>query len=381
MKLSGRSDIEALTRFEGNGDLVASFYLDTDKSRMTRKEIQLSLKNLLAAANTQMEGLDAGKGKKESLCRDLDLISDFCSRTLGALNAPGLAAFSCARRNFWHALELPHGPRNRVIFDTTFYVRPLSAILERYSRICILLLGRREAKWYEVAMGEIRPLESLTSDVPGKVKEGGFEGNESRRIERHLEARVHDHFKKAAQMTFDLFRKHGFDWLFLGYEDNHHADFEAQLHSYLREKIKGRLKSRVGDPPTRILSEALEIETRLKKDEETETVQKLIAELERGGLACSGLRETLHRLNQFETQTLVVTHNFSKAGRICPSHKFLYVDELKCPVCQKKTDVLPDVIDEAIETSLKRNCAVKHITPPSKLDRYGHIGAFLKYKV
>jgi peptide subunit release factor 1 (eRF1) len=381
MKLSGRSDIEALTRFKGNGDLVASFYLDTDKSRMTRKEIQLSLKNLLAAASTQMEGMDAGKEKKESLGRDLDLISDFCSRSLGTLSAPGLAAFSCARRNFWHALELPHGPRNRVIFDTTFYVRPLSAILERYSRICILLLGRREAKWYEVAMGEIRALESLTSNVPGKVKEGGYEGTESKRIERHLEARVHDHFKKAAQMTFDLFRKHGFDWLFLGYEDNHHADFEAQLHSYLREKIGGRLKSRVGDSATRILAEALEIETRLKKDEETETVQRLIAELERGGLACSGLRETLRRLNQFETQTLVVTHNFSKPGRICPSHKFLYVDELKCPVCQKKTDVLPDVIDEAIETSLKRNCAVKHITPPSKLDRYGHIGAFLKYKV
>jgi len=29
---------------------------------------------------------------------------------------------------------------------------------------------------------------------------------------------------------------------------------------------------------------------------------------------------------------------------------------------------------------LKRAGTVKHITPPSKLDRYGHIGAFLKYK-
>jgi peptide subunit release factor 1 (eRF1) len=381
MKFSGRTDIEALTKFKGNGDIVASFYLDTDKSRMSRKEIQLSLKNLLAAANTQVEGLDAAKEKKESLCRDLELISDFCSRSLGVLNAPGLAAFSCARRNFWHTLELPHGPRNRIIFDTTFYVRPLSAILDRYSRIGLLLLGRREAKWYEVAMGEIRPLESLTSNVPGKVKEGGYEGNESKRIERHLEARVHDHFKKAAQMTFDLFRKHGFDWLLLGYEDNHHADFEGLLHNYLRERIKGRLKSRVGDPPTKILEEALGIEARLKKDEETETVQRLIAELERGGLACSGLRETLNRLNLFETQTLVVTHNFSKPGRICPSHKFLYVDELKCPVCQKKTEALPDVVDEAIEISLKRNCPVKHISPPSRLDRYGHIGAFLKYKV
>jgi peptide chain release factor subunit 1 len=380
MKLSGRSEIETLTRFKGRDDLVTSFYLDTDKSRMTKKEIQVSLKNLLTAARLQVEATDAGKEKKDSLCHDLDLIADHCSQHLASLNAPGLALFSCSRRDFWYPLELPHGPRNRIIFDSTFYVRPLAAIMDKYSRVCILLLGRREARWYEVMMGEIRPLEGLTSDVPGKVKEGGFEGTASKRIERHLDARLHDHFKKSAQMTFDLFKKHGFDWLFIGYEDNHHLDFESHLHNYLREKIKGRMKSRVGDPTAKVLKEALELEILVKKAGEEETVQKLIAELERGGRACSGLRDTLHRLNQFEVQSLVVTHNFSKQGRICPTHKFFYVDELQCPACQKKTDILLDVIDEAIETALKRNCGVKQITPPSKLDRYGHIGAFLKYK-
>jgi plasmid rolling circle replication initiator protein Rep len=54
--------------------------------------------------------------------------------------------------------------------------------------------------------------------------------------------------------------------------------------------------------------------------------------------------------------------------------------ELKCPICDKKTEIVQDVVDEAIETVLKRGGMVKHITPPSKLDRYGEIGAFLKYK-
>jgi peptide subunit release factor 1 (eRF1) len=381
MKLSGRSDIEALTGFKGRDDLVTSFYLDTDKSRLNRKEIQVSLKNLLTAARLQIVSMDASKEKKESLGRDLDLIAEHCSQHLGAMNASGLALFSCNRRKFWLPLELPHGPRNRVIIDTTFYVRPLDAILDKYSRICVLLLGRREAKWSEVVMGEIRPLEQLSSDVPGKVKEGGFEGTSAKHIERHIDARLHDHFKKAAQMTFDLFKKHNFDWLFVGYEDNHHIDFESLLHSYLKEKIKGRMRSRPGDAPAKVLKEALELENQIKKAEEEATVQKLIAELERGGRASSGLKDTLASLNRFELQTLVVTHNFSKQGRICPTHKYLYVDELKCPVCEKKTDILVDVIDEAIETALKRSCGVKHITSPSKLDRYGQIGAFLKYKV
>jgi peptide chain release factor subunit 1 len=381
MKLSGRSEIERLTKFKGRDELVTSLYLDTDKSRQSKKEIQVSLKNLLSGARLQMESMDPGKDKKDSLSRDLDLIAAHCSRHLDSLNAPGLALFSCSRQNFWLPLELPHGPRNRIIFDSTFYVRPLDMIIDKYSRICVLLLGRREARWYEVMMGDIKPLESLTSDVPARIREGGFEGTESKRIERHLDARLHEHFKKIAQQTFDLFKKHGFDWLLLACEDNHHVDFESHLHNYLKERIKGRMKSRVSDPPAKVLKEALDIEGQAKKAEEEETVQKLTAELERGGRACSGLRETLQCLNLFEIQSLVVTHNFSKQGRICPMHQFLYVDEPQCPVCQKKTDVLLDVIDEAIETALKRGCTVKHITPPSRLDRYGHIGAFLKYKV
>jgi hypothetical protein len=38
-------------------------------------------------------------------------------------------------------------------------------------------------------------------------------------------------------------------------------------------------------------------------------------------------------------------------------------------------------VDEAIETAAKRSCAVRQVSPPTKLDRFGSIGAFLKYKL
>jgi len=380
MKFQGRSQIEALAKFKSQGDLVTSFFLDTDKSRQNKKEILLTLKNLLNDAKARACGLAAGKEKTESLIRDLDIIADYAGQAVASSNSAGLAAFSCSQQKFWQPLELPHGPRNRVIFDANFYVRPLVAILEKYSPICVQLISRRQARWYGVSMGEIKLLGELQSDVPSRIREGGFEGTEAKKIERHLDARLQDHFKRTAKKAFDLSRQYPFEWLFIGCEDNHGADFEAHLHSYLREKIKAHIKSRLNDSPAKILQEVLEVEVRLKKAEEEETVQRLVAEIERGGLAASGLRDTVHRLNQFEVQSLVVTHNFSKPGRICPTHKILYLDELKCPVCDKKTDVVQDVVDEAIETVLKRGGTVKQVTPPSKLDRYGHIGAFLKYK-
>ncbi len=380
MKLTDRSQIKDLARLKSRGFLATSFFLDNDKSRLSRKEIHVSLKNLLSDGRSRWEALDAAKGKKDSLARDLDRIGDFLNKSLSSLNSPGLAVFSSSGLGFWEVYELPHGPRNRLVFDGNFYLRPLSAVLDRYHEICALVLGRREARWYGVFAGEIRELAHLESDVPGKVREGGFEGTEAKRIERHINAHLQEHFKKAAEITFDLSKKKPFDWLLIGSEDNHTGDIEAHLHRYLRDKLKGRLKARVSDSPSKILKLVLEAEGGLKKVEETQTVEKLVAVLEKGGLACSGLKDTLRSLNAFEVQSLVVTHQYAKPGRLCPTHKFLYVDEQKCPACQKRTEIVPDIIDEAIESAYKRGCPVKHVSPPSKLDRYGHIGAFLKYK-
>lgn len=380
MRFAGRSQIESLAKFRSQGFLSTSFFLDADKSRLTKKEITVSAKNLITDGKARIEALDAGKDKKESLARDLNLIQETCLRTLGSPATPGLAVFSCSRQGFSDVLELPHGPRNRLIFDTNFYVRPLSAILDKFSRICAFLISRRQASWYEVFMGQIAHLNSLMSDVPGQVREGGFEGYNSKRIERHIDAHLQSHFKKCAQTTFDFFKSNGFDWLFLGCEDSLFPTLEPLLHTYLKGKLRARLKSKPGDSPAKILKEAVELEAAVKKTEEGELLKRLIAEVERGGLACSGLKETLKRLNQFEVQTLVVTHSFSKEGRACPVCRFLYVDELICPVCQKKTEPVMDVVDEAIESAVEKNCPVKHIDLPSKLDRYGKIGAFLKYK-
>jgi peptide subunit release factor 1 (eRF1) len=381
MIITGRAQVETLSKFDGGGFPATSFYLDTDKGRLSKKEIAVSLKGLLQEGRNRLEASDLPRDKKESLAGDLEAIAAFGAQSLSSLNAAGLAIFSCSRKGFLQVLELPHGPRNRIVFDQNFYVRPLLAILEKYRRICVLLLSRREARLYEVHMGAIRPLESLTSDVPGRVKDAGFEGSASRRMERNLEVHVLEHFKKASQHAFDLFRKGLFDWLFLGCEDDSNPHAETVLHPYLKERLKAHLKVKTTDPPAKVLQAVLELEDRMNLEEEVEVVARLISELERGGKACSGIKETLQRLNQFEVQSLVVTHNFSRVGHVCRNEKFLYLDEEVCPVCLKKTVPVTDIIDEAIETAAKRSCSVRQVAEPTKLDRYGKIGAFLKYKI
>jgi len=380
MKLSSRKQIASLAKFRSDRFLTTSFYLNTDKSSLTKKQILLSLKNLLNTNKAVLENMNVSKNKRESLLLDLEKISRFCKENINSHSQKGLAAFSCSKENFWESFDLPSPPRNRLIFDQNPYVRPLSAILNEFRKICLLTIDRKESKWYELFMGELSELDHTTGDVPSKVREGGWEGYESKRIERHIATHLHDYFKRSAQMTFDLFKKNNFDWLFLGCMDEYCKEFEPLLHPYVKERLKVRLKSKPSDSPSKILSEASALEKKLRDKEESELLNRFISELEKGGLATSGLKNTLRSLNRGEVQTLLITRHLSKPGKICPKCGFLFPDEIKCPSCQRKTEPLMDVIDEAVESAMDKKSQVIHIDPPSKLSHYGNIGACLRYK-
>jgi peptide subunit release factor 1 (eRF1) len=379
MKLSSRKQIQELARFKGGNLSVTSFYLDTDKSRLTKKEIAVSFKNLLSEGRARLESLDADKSRKDSLSGDLDLIGRFGAQDLPLYSFPGLAIFSCSGADFWQVLSLPRAPRNHVFFDRYPYVRPLSSILDEYRHICAFILERQQARWYDVFMGEIALLEKMASDVPSRVKEGGWQGYESKRIERHIDAHLHEHFKKACQKTFELFKEHQFDWLFLGCKEEYRSDIEPLLHPYLKERLKAWLKANSSDSEDKILKQALEAEKKLKAEEEVALVQALVTEIEKGGRAISGIRAVLDKLNIAEVQTLVVTRNFAKEGRACPKCRFLYLSEARCPTCQIKTEKIQDIVHESVHAAMDKKGQVRYISPPSKLDRFGKIGAFLRF--
>jgi peptide subunit release factor 1 (eRF1) len=380
MKLLSRDQIESLAKFRSNSLLTTSFYFDTSKNKLTMKEIRLSLKNLINTNKSRLEAMKLSKVKRESLHQDLKRIQEYCDQNLNSYSHAGLAIFSCSEKQFWQVYDLVNSPKNMIVFDHNPYVRPLSAIINEYHRICVLTLDRKEAKWYDIFMGEISLLQNQESDVPSKVREGGWEGYESKRIERHIASRLHNHFNNAAKLTFDLYNAKKFDWLFLGCSDEYYKDLIPLLHPYIKKRLRGRIKVKPGDSSNTIIQKALPLKQKLKNQERNETLQNFITELNKNGLAVSGLKNTLRRLNRGEVQTLLITRQFSKPGRYCEHCDFLFVDEARCPACQRKTTPLVDIIDEAVEAAIEKGGRVVHLLPPSGLKKYGDIGALLRYK-
>jgi len=380
MKLKSREQIESLSQFDNRDLLTTSLFLDTSKNRLTKKEIKLGLKNLLNNGKLKIDGSALAKTQKDSLLKDLEKIKKLCSEQLVTYNHVGLAIFSCSGGNFWQVYNLVKSPRNMIVFDHDPYVRPLSAVINEYHRVCILVFDRKEAKWYDLYMGELLLLDSFEGDVPSRIREGGREGYSSKRIERHMISRFHEFLKKTAKKTSALMKSNHSEWLFIGTKDEYMAEFEPLLHPYLKQKMKARIKLKPADSKAKVKQTALALKDRLKKEEKDNIVLQFVNEQQKKGLAVSGLKNTLRKLNRGEIQTLLVTRHFSQAGKSCPKCGFLFVDEVKCPSCQVKTKSRIDIIDEAVEAALNTSCQVQHMNPPSPLDKFGGIGAFLRYK-
>jgi len=380
MKLLNREQIESLTDINFKDRMITSFFLDTSKNRLTRKEIQRGVKTLLNTARLRLDGMDLDKAVKESMLADLENIREFCGRTLPSYSEVGLSIFSCSGEKFWREFNLVKSPRNLVVFDFNPYVRPLSAILEEYHRVCTLILDRKQARWYDIYMGEIFPVDTLESDVPSRIREGGWEGYSSKRIERHAASRLRDFLKQSVKRTFEIMNENRFEWLFIGCRDEIFQELEPLLHPYLKQRFKARLKVGISDPPDRILKIALEMKNRLKREEKEDLVLRFIKELEKNGLAVSGLRTTLQSLNRGKLQTLLISRHTSHPGTACPKCGFLYEDETQCPSCRVKTRKVPDVVDDAVARALNSSSKVIHVNPPTPLDRLGGVGAILRYK-
>ena len=274
MKLLNQAQISELALYRSPRFFITSAYFDTDKSHQNYKEIKLRLKNLISRAEDQLKHLPLSKEKKEALREDLRKIEEYLFQNLRSYKHPGLAVFSCARENFWQEFILPDPPRNRIVFDRNAYVRPLSAILDEHKKIGTLVLDRKEAKFYEVFMDDIKLIETIKGEVPPKVREGGWEGYESKRIERHIETHLHEYFKNCGQTTFNLFKKNQFEWFFLGCKEEYLPYFKEHLHPYLQQRLKGQIKVSPADNPDKILTAVSKLEKLLKEQEKESLVKR-----------------------------------------------------------------------------------------------------------
>jgi peptide chain release factor subunit 1 len=371
-----RSDLEVLGRFQSQHHLATTLYLPLDVEQPPRYPIVL--RDLARRCEAELERTRQPHKLLASAREDLARLERYVSIDLDRTSALGLAAFCCSGERYWQAFRLPVSLPARLIQEPAFYVRPLAAILDEYRRIMLALINRRRARLFQIQMGEVREQREIVSEVPSKVREGGYAGYAERSIRGHIEDHVRRHFEQAAAAIFEVFQEQGFEWLVLGGAEPTLSEFGALLHPYLRERLRATLTINVDASPPEVIEAGRGLERRLKAERDAELMNRLKEGLFPGGWAVSGPSETLQLLAQGLVRTLIVRPGFSRPGVWCPRCRLLLPEVKGCPLGCGDAVPVKDVIEEAMALALEAGGDVAHVEHEA-MEGLGNVAAILRY--
>ena len=376
-----RPQIDQLLAFKNGEYLITSCYLNLDRSKMPVQMLKIRTKDLLQQAHHDLTSKLASHAQRESLRGDFEEIEAFVMAEIVANRHKAVALFSCAGEKFWQAYGLPRIVRNILVSNHDPYIRPLMAILSEYHRYCTVTVDRSTGEIFEVYMGEIIERSKITGEIPRRVREGGFGGRDEHAIQRRYEHAVHRHLQRLADATFALFRRDYFDWLVLGGHREVLREFKTHLHPYLKRRWAGDFHAEsAAVTPAEVLKQTLDIEEHVEWEHERRLTEELIQKAEAGNRAVRGISPTLSALTRGEAQTLLVEEGFETPGYACFTCHYVKLEPQECPNCHKPLEPCNDIVDEAIELAMLKNCHIEHVQGTTALRDGGRMGALLRYQ-
>lgn len=369
-------DIERLSGLRSEKHLISSLYLNLHPDPRFHEAMA---KDLIRERREELERKQIPREQRERVEEDLERLLKFVTG-LPEISRRALAAFSGRAAGVWETFLLAGTVRDILVLGHTPYIRPLTHVLDRYRRVCTLLVDRTRARIFEVFMGEIEEESEIFDEVPAQVREAGWYGLSEKRIDRHIDYHLQGHLQRVAEMTYAHFRSRKFNWLLLGGQPELLSEMKAALHSSLQQKLKRIFRLALEAPPKEVLEKTLELEQEVKGEEDRLLVSRLREALNPGGLGVSGVHETLSSIYEGAVYTLLVEEGFSQEGTRCPKCGFLGLRPGPCPICRQEMAAVPDIVDEAVASALGKNMEVVCLRGESGIKELGGMGAFLRYK-
>jgi peptide subunit release factor 1 (eRF1) len=104
----------------------------------------------------------------------------------------------------------------------------------------------------------------------------------------------------------------------------------------------------------------------LERAEELEVVREILKEVRKGGRAVTGLSATLEAINEGRVWKLVYLQGSNLEGGVCNACSMLFdpADD-KCPVCGKKIEQEPHMVDRMARAVLERGGHVEIVDGPA----------------
>lgn len=372
-----RDLLRGLADWDPDDAAVTSLYLTVDGRRYPRRaDYEVRLGELLRAARAQAAEL--GPAAARSVEGDLVRMSAFVREELDRGDTRGVAMFSVSAAGLWETVTLPRPVHDRAFVGPRADLRMLEVLLETHGTTCTALADYEKARIFLLQLGRVEEVRDVWDEVPGRHDQGG---RSQMRMQRHVDDHRRQHLRHVADALFRLWKARGFENLVLAGPGEAHRELEADLHEYLRQRVRARIALPITASTLEVRTRTLQLEEEMEREAERSTVRRLAEGAAEGtGAAVTGLRPTLSALSEGRIGTLAVRLDLREPGARCEACGRLSDDaRAPCPTCGGRMREIPDVVELAVATAYGQGCRVETIAGDEGLADLGGIGALLRF--
>ncbi len=382
--------LKSLYQVDGHPFLISSLYMDVPPDQ-SPNQLKTHYKGLTDHVRKNLD--EKTEEVRDSVREDLEWFQEEIEsrEEIRSEQTRSVALFSCAAKNYREMFKIPEETTNTCHLTRFPYVRPLSRLIDQSHRTLVICVDRRHARLFDVFINRVVSENSIESDVPDRVRSGGYEGYEGKgisrqvdsekRVTRHIEEQVDHHLKKTAQLAQTEMQKKNYDFIVLGGHKESMKRFRDRLPSRMEKSIKGTFTCK---PEEITRHEALKqvnpIIEEGEKEKEKERLKKLENHRSSDGPVVTGIEEALRAINRGNIRLLVFDDDTSASGNECPFCDNLYTgDQSTCSVCEKLTQPVEDLIDRMIGHTMQRGGSVEHFVSESDFINEHQVCAVLRY--
>jgi peptide subunit release factor 1 (eRF1) len=375
-----RDSIGELAKFESPEGCALSFYYQpsTPQNKSHREEAIL-VKDLVRDALHEWEKA----GRNGCARADLDRIMEMSERLHGN-GGRAKAIFACGEQNFWREFDMP--PRlyeTKLFINSSFHLRPLTAIADVLPRYAILLVDKSKARFFMLTMDGLRETEGFVNKLTRHGRSDGFEGYDAGHVERHVEHEAQHHYKLIADHLLEMKQRGEFDKLIVGARDESWGEFERELHAYIRPLLVGHFAIDPGSAtPEQVKEHSQRVIGEFRRNRLETLMRDVVGEAHRNGRGALGIRRVLRSLETGEVQTLLLSTDFTAPGVSCRNCGHVdFTEHDRCVVCGGHVRKLADLADVLLRQAVRNNIEIVHV--PSATDEFakvGNVAALLRFR-
>lgn len=372
----GRGVLSRLHTLTQQETFTLTLYLDIDQNKPANRK-----RGFVVQADALLKDLKATHGPDRQLAdasrRALELVKKLRPKGRAAVvvvNTPTKLAEI-------HELGVPFAASAH--WRRGAFLRPIVEAMDENERYGVVLTSTTRARLFTSYMGEITEHEDLIFDTTSRSRALGTDQWRSQgRHQRRHDEEVALHAKKVIDALHDLALQAPFDRLIVAGTKKATAQLVRLLPRRLQGKLVRTITMSVTATKKEVLEGILKLQQGMEREQESQLIEGLEAELHDGGKAVAGFAPVLDAINHGRVWKLLYDKKLKLKGGECGDCGS-YSPHAKgpCVYCGGSVKPVAQTLDRLSQTVLEMGGKVEVVDGPAakRLAKHDSIAALLRY--